>query len=309
MVPRASIVIPLLNQADAWLDQAIRSALGQTVECDVVVVISPLTCESNRRVLETIRANHPSLRLATMERQRGFAAALNLGIRTAAADRIGFLLSDDWLEVCAVEECLRHEADIVSTSQTFYAADGKQILEEISRVRTTAAYDRLSVVADKAEFLGHFLLFRRSILEAVGGVDETLGDSPGIDDFDLPWCMLERNASVAIVPQALYNYRDHDGERLTTRSLEEMQITFNRILDKHGVFGVERQRLVRHHSRWFGRSMWSVYQDLAPASLPWLLRPLQRLYRMAIPLEIRFAIHDRWIEAVAHGRKPDHPEN
>jgi GT2 family glycosyltransferase len=296
---RASIVIPLLNQVDAWLDQAVRSAFAQTVECDVVVVTSPWTCESNRQVLERIRVDHPGLRLAEREPRAGYGAALNLGIRMAAADRIGFLLSDDWLDVRAVEECLRHEADIVSTSQTFYAADGKRVLAEISSVRTTAAYDRLNDAADQAGFLGHFFLFRRSALEAVGGVDETLGDSPGIDDFDMLWSMLECNALVAIVPQALYNYRDHDGERLTTGSVEEMQITFNRILDKHGVFGVHRQRLVRHHSRWFGRSMWSVYQELAPASLPRPLRPLQRLYRMAVPLQTRLAIHDRWNVAVA----------
>jgi glycosyltransferase involved in cell wall biosynthesis len=299
MLPKGSIIIPLLNQVDGWLEQAVHSALGQTVECDVVVVTSPRTCESNRRLLLRIRANHPRLRLREQEPNTGFAAALNLGIRTAAAERIGFLLSDDWLDSHTVEECLRHEADVVSTSQTFYSADGKQILAEISGVRTMAAYNRLSDAADQAGFLGHFFLFRRSALEAVGGVDETLGDSPGIDDFDMPWCMLERNASVAIVPQALYNSRDHDGERLTTRSLEEMQTTFHRILDKHGVFGVERQRLVRRHSRWFGRSIWSVYQELAPASLPRLLRPLQRLYRMAVPLQTRFAIQDRWNSSVA----------
>jgi glycosyltransferase involved in cell wall biosynthesis len=299
MPVRASIVVPVLNQVDAWLEHAVRSALGQTVACDVVVVTSPRTCESNRQLLRRIRADHPRLRLAEQEPNTGFAAALNLGIGVAETERIGFLLSDDWLDAQAVEECLRHEADIVSTSQTFYAADGKRILAEISGVRTRGAYDRLSDAADQAGFLGHFFLFRRSALEAVGGVDEMLGDSPGIDDFDMLWCMLDRKASVAIVPQSLYNSRDHNGERLTTRSLQEMRITFDRILDKHGVFGSRRQRLVRQHSRWFGRSMWSVYQELIPRFLPGPLRPLQKLYRTTVPVEARFAMQDRWNGIVA----------
>jgi glycosyltransferase involved in cell wall biosynthesis len=305
MAPRASIVIPLLNQVDAWLDRAIHSALDQTAECDVLVVTSPQTGESNRRMVRRIQSDRPKLRVVEHEPNVRFAGAINMGIRLAGSDRIGFLLSDDWLEPEAVEACLLHETDIVSTSQTNYAADGRTVLEEISGVRTSAAYGLLAGAQERAAFLGHFFLFQRKALEGVGGLDETLGDSPGVDDFDLIWCLLERNASVTVVPQSLYNYRDHDGDRLTTRSMEQMRCTFERILDKHGVFGAERERMMRHHSRWFGKAMWSVYQELTVPELPWLMRPLRSAYRTAIPFKTRLAIHDRWMEAKARkGKAP-----
>lgn len=305
MPAAASVVIPLLRQIDAWLEQAVRSALQQTAGCEVIVVTSPKTVESNRQVLRRISTEGPGLRVIEQEPQTGFAAAMNLGIRAATATRVGFLLSDDWLDPRAVEQCLRHDADLVSTSFLPYAEDGRQILKEIAATRTEASYLRLRSLSDKANFLGHFLLFRRSTLEATGGLDESLGDSPGVDDFDLIWCLLERGATVAIVPEALYNYRDHEGERLTRRSIEEMNRTFQRILDKHHVTGEERERLIRNHSRWFGRSMWSVYQEYSMPVTRGPLRPLRSVYRSLVPMNIRYAIDDRCRAILRRGNQDD----
>jgi glycosyltransferase involved in cell wall biosynthesis len=289
----ASIVMPLLKQNDSWLELSVRSALGQTVECEVLVVTSRETPQSNHAILQRFADRGSRLRVVECPPTKRFAGALNSGIRLAASDRIGFLLSDDWLEPRAVERCLSCHADIVSTSKTFYAADGTTELREIGGIRTAAQYARLKDNAERAEFLSHFLFFRRAALEQAGGVDETLGDSPGVDDFDLIWTLLDRGASVAIVEESLYNMRDHEDERLTKRSVDEMFATFNRILDKHNVWPVRRKALLRHHSLWFGRSLWSVYQEIAPLGTPRLLRPLQKLYRNAVPFRTRLAIHRR----------------
>src|SRR5207245_9343409 len=69
----------------------------------------------------------------------------------------------------------------------------------------------------------------------VGWLDETLGDAPGIDDFDLLWTMLDAGAGVGLPGRSVYAYRDHGGMRLTTRGVPELEATFGRILDKHGV--------------------------------------------------------------------------
>ena len=154
-----------------------------------------------------------------MEEPRGggFAGAINCGIRRASTDRIGFLLSDDWLESRAVELCLAHDTDIVSTGHTEYLADGVTKLPDVSRPRRKGVFDRLYTLEEKARYLKHFFLFRKAKLLEVGGLDESLGDLPGIDDYDLIWTLLEHDAGVAIVETSLYNYRDHDGERLTLR--------------------------------------------------------------------------------------------
>jgi len=254
---QASILIPLLSQVDAWLEQCVQSALAQSVKCEVLVITSQRTPASNLKTLGRFRDS--GLRYRVCERPReGFAAGLNHGIRLARAGRIGFLLSDDWLDPTAVEQCLRCAADIVCTGHTVYAADGGTLIGEASRTRTINEYNRMPDLERKASYLEHFFLFRRQALRQVGGLDESLGDSPGIDDYDLPWTMLEQGATVALVEERLYNYRDHDGVRLTTRDPRQMTATMIRILEKHGITGARQDRLLRAKAAWFGKPLQAV---------------------------------------------------
>ena len=153
----ATIVIPLLVQRPEWLERCITSALNQTVPCAVVVVPSSDTPDSNRCVLSLLCQRHANLEILDTPAECGYACAFNLGIEHAATEHVGFLLADDWLEPRAVELCLRHDADIVSTSNTTYLADGRTVLETCSM--TSDAYAAISDLQAKADYLGHFLLY------------------------------------------------------------------------------------------------------------------------------------------------------
>ena len=258
--PPATILIPVLRQEDAWLEQAIRSALDQTVSCEVLVVTQPPTPPGNRDVIRRLQAGAPD-RLVVRPAPLGFAIALNTGFRAARAERVGLLLSDDWLDPRAVEACLSIPADIVSTGQVRWAADGRTELVALRRPVLRRRYDELPTLEARARYLTHFFLLRRDTVLAAGGADETLGDSPGIDDYDLIWTLLEHGASVGIVEEFLYHYRDHDRERLTLRPRAEMLATAARMLDKHGLTGAERERILALRAEWFGRPMHVVQAE------------------------------------------------
>ena len=246
---QATIVMPLLQQRDDWLEQAVLSALCQTVPVAVIVVTSPATPASNRDVLQNIGAAHP--RLCVIERPpgAGFAQAINLGFREARTPRVGLLLSDDWLSPETVETCLARDADIVGTARVAYDADGTQVLWQTGSEQSR--YDAFTDEQSRASYIGHFLLFRRSVFLAAGGVDPAIGLT-GADDYDLIWTLLERGASVSLVPEALYHYRDHDGQRLTMRRQEDQIRDLRKILTKHRVPADELERLVTAKARWYG---------------------------------------------------------
>jgi glycosyltransferase involved in cell wall biosynthesis len=250
----ASIVIPLLDQVDEWLNRCVRSALQQTVRCEVIVVLSPRTRTSNLRLLDDLKLEFDNLRIVPRD-VLGFPGALNAGFKVASASRIGLLLSDDWLEIQAVELTLPYDTDIVSSGNRVWDAAGKTIFEEVSLMPRMTDFLRCPTLERKARYLQHFFLFRKTKLNEVGGADESLGDFPGIDDFDMIWVLLERGASVAIVEEQLYNYRDHEGDRLSLRPLREAVAVLERILDKHGVRDPERSIVLGEHSRWYGHPL------------------------------------------------------
>ncbi len=263
----ASIVIPLSSQNDLWLEQCVRSALGQTAATQVIVVTSPNTPPSNLAVLERLRAAWPEL-LVLRQTARGFANAINLGFRAAGASRIGLLLSDDWLLPGAVENCLCHDADIVSTGLAAFAADGESLLEAASVDLKQSVFEGLPTLERKANYLSHFFLFQKARVDEAGGLDESLGDAPGVDDYDFIWTLLERGARVTIVEERLYCYRDHDQDRLTLRPPAEQAATLTKILAKHGLAGRERERVLRMHERWFGKPIHKALAEIAAAGRP-----------------------------------------
>lgn len=254
MTVQASIVIPLLRQDDGWLRRSVESALVQTVEAEVIVITSPRTPSSNLERLDRLGQSLPAgKRLRVAERTRdSFPNAINTGVAVASADRVGLLFSDDWLDPQAIEETLAVDADIVATGAVRYNEHGGA-LEHLRRPMDSVEYAKRTTFESKASYLTHFLLLRKSAVDDAGGLDESLGDAPGIDDYDLIWTMLERDATVGLTARPLYNHTIHGGDRLTLRSRDEQRRTLERIFDKHGFYGEARARRMKEHAHWFGR--------------------------------------------------------
>src|SRR5687767_4568337 len=94
----ASVLIPLLRQDDSYLEQAVSSVCTQSVPYYVVVTQSARTPVSILTVLERLQAAYSQLVVMDEGPAQGMASALNAALWAARADRVGFLMSDDWLE-------------------------------------------------------------------------------------------------------------------------------------------------------------------------------------------------------------------
>lgn len=257
MTPAATIIIPLKRQQEGWLEQCVRSAIDQSVHCEVLVVHATDTPGSNLAILQKIAKEHDNLRTFCSDRP-GFPAAINLGFSMARAERIGLLLSDDWLERDAVAESVAREADIVSSGNTVFFADGVTVQQAACADLAMERFLTLPTLEAKARYLQHFFLFRRTAVIEAGGLDESIGNFPGIDDYDFIWTLLERGATVAIVEKRLYNYRDHDADRLTLADPAQAARNLEKILRKHGIAESEIPALVRNAARWYGRPIYRV---------------------------------------------------
>ncbi|WP_395698176.1 glycosyltransferase family 2 protein [Methylocella sp.] len=92
--PVLSIVIPAYN-VEAYIEDAVRSALGQTFRDLEVIVVDDGSTDRTPDVLSAI--DDPRLRVVRQE-NGGLSAARNTGIRSARGEFIGLLDGDDiWL--------------------------------------------------------------------------------------------------------------------------------------------------------------------------------------------------------------------
>jgi glycosyltransferase involved in cell wall biosynthesis len=256
----ATIVVPLRRQVDEWLDESVRSALLQSVPTEVIVVRSEITPASNMGILSSLQKHFANLVVLARDKPESFPRAINKGIRRASSERVGLLLSDDWLDEFAVAECLRNNADIVCTGSIVYFPDGS-INGRACRHPSLLEFSSIATLEERASYLGHFFLLRRQAVLDAGGLDESIGNYPGIDDFDLIWTLLERKATVSIVAKGLYHYRDHHGERLTLEDPARAVENLKKILHKHGITDEQAIDIVKRHARWYGRPMYQVMSE------------------------------------------------
>ncbi len=109
-----TVIIPTFNR-DALLPQAVESVLTQTFPAAEIIVIDDGSTDDTARVIEKIAASSAIPVIYLQQKNRGPAAARNLGVLQAGSDIIAFLDSDDsWhkkkleIQFQALQECPEH---------------------------------------------------------------------------------------------------------------------------------------------------------------------------------------------------------
>lgn len=99
--PKVSIVVPVYNDA-GYLEQSLRSALGQTLDDIEVVCVDDGSTDGSRQVIEQLAAGDPRLRLLSHTTNMGSSQARKDGVAASTGEYIMFLDADDELvpEAC-----------------------------------------------------------------------------------------------------------------------------------------------------------------------------------------------------------------
>ncbi len=104
-----TIVIPNYNHAK-YLPRAINSALNQTMQPTLILIIDDGSNDDSVSIIEKFRDQHPIIKFCKNEKNIGVMQTISNVIRQVTTTHIIFLAADDWLlpnfiaETCAVLE-------------------------------------------------------------------------------------------------------------------------------------------------------------------------------------------------------------
>ena len=128
-----SVIIPAYN-AEKYLEEAVRSALRQKVECEILIIDDGST-DSTADVAKRLESENANVRLLKNRGKKGVAGARNFGISKARGKYIAFLDADDWWAEGKLESQIRL---LESTGEKFsccarelVSEDGKSFLKVI----------------------------------------------------------------------------------------------------------------------------------------------------------------------------------
>ena len=183
VLPRVTVVIPVYN-VRSYLEATLVSLEQQSLQAFEAIVINDGSTDDTAQVAQSFCQRDSRFRLVTKP-NGGLSSARNFGLHHAQADYIAMLDGDDLYEPGKLENhvnWLDRDASIgvvYSASKTI-RDDGQLTMLSLSGKPILS--DPLLALLCK-NFIGHGsnAVFRRSLIDEVGGFDETLRSSEDID--------------------------------------------------------------------------------------------------------------------------------
>ena len=252
--PRVSVVMPA-HDAEAWIDESVRSVLGQTMVDLELVVVDDGSTDGTRERLAAI--DDPRLRVIRLEPNRGVVAARNAGVAAARGRFIALLDADD---IAAPERLQRQlerlergDADLCGTGHVVWHTatgrrkPGRQHLRDVDLRALLTVYSPLcnsSVMARAEVFKAH-------------PYDERFRYA---EDYELWVRLAEAGCRFAACPQRLVTYRVHP-RQMSTAHQHRLEAAFAAARERYVVsLGLDREALPR-------RMPWRQRLRIGPALL------------------------------------------
>ncbi len=201
--PLISIVLSFDGSDAKLLGEAIASIRSQAYAKweGCLAGFGPADAENRRAVSDLIGAD-PKIRLVTPPEHAGRAAALNAALAIAKGDFVAFLDGRDTLSPDAlywvVDRLQRQrDADLVYSDEDRSFASGR-------RHDPFFKPDWSPDLLLSMNFMRHFLVVRRKLIEAANGFRDGFD---GAEEYDLTLRLVERTAKIQHISRVLYHQR------------------------------------------------------------------------------------------------------
>ena len=231
--PLISILTPTYNTDPLWLRKCVESVLKQSysnwelyLSDDGSSNPNTLSCLQHMSILD------PRIHLIRSENNQGISAATNIALKMCSGEYVGLVDHDDEIAQNALFEIVRllnlhSDADLIYTDEDKINIEGERF-EPFFKPEWSPEY-LLSTM-----YIGHLTVYRRSIVESVGGFRS---EYDGSQDYDLALRVSKCTNRIFHIPLVLYHWR--------TTPLS----TSNDVSAKPWAFNAARRALVDHVSQ------------------------------------------------------------
>lgn len=248
--PLISLVMPVYNINQRWLDAAINSVRHQTYPHWQLCISDDNSTRSEiRNYLNQL--SHTQIDTIFLKSHQGIAAASNAGLNLAKGEYIGFLDHDDTLTPNALQEVAdtinRSAPDLIYSDEEYIQTNGRCYSRHF---KPDYAPDLLLSI----NYICHFIVYRRVLLAEIGGLREGYD---GAQDYDLLLRSLDHKRKIIHIKKSLYQWRRipgstaerfnnkhhawEAGRRALADTLQRRSIAGEILLGKHpGLYRVRR---------------------------------------------------------------------
>lgn len=203
-----SILVPLYNTPEQYLQEMIQSVLDQTYANWELCLADGSDREHKHvgQIAKKLANNDRRILYRKLEKNMGISGNTNACIEMATGDYIALFDHDDILHPSALFEMMKA---ICEKDADFIYTDENTFCEKISEAycphhKPDFAPDLLR----SYNYICHFTAFSRELLEIVGGFRS---EFDGSQDYDIILRLTEQAKNIVHIPKILYFWRSHPG--------------------------------------------------------------------------------------------------
>ncbi|MDR2457302.1 MAG: glycosyltransferase family 2 protein [Clostridiales Family XIII bacterium] len=169
-MPKVSIIIPVWN-TEPYLKRCLDSVVNQTLRDIEIICINDASPDNALAVLREYEAQDSRIKIIDFTENKGVSVARNVGIKTATGKYLGFVDSDDYVDLDFYEKLYERAvetgAEVVVGTLREYSLSGRIVehKEFISRIKNNKAnfnvfflaaiYNKDFIFNHKIEFTEH----------------------------------------------------------------------------------------------------------------------------------------------------------
>jgi GT2 family glycosyltransferase len=205
--PTISVLMPVADAEPWMLEAAIESVLAQAYQrFELCIGDDASERPETLAVLEAAERRDKRVKVTHLERRSGISAATNAALALATGDFVGFLDHDDVLKPHALAQVVRWLAADPRLELIYSDEDKLTPAGKLTEARWKPDWSPNLLTCQN--YVCHFLVVRRSLLERLGGLRS---DYDGSQDYDLVLRVADEVPPdrVAHIADSLYSWRMH----------------------------------------------------------------------------------------------------
>jgi glycosyltransferase involved in cell wall biosynthesis len=233
-----SVIIPIYK-TEAYLRKCLDSVAGQTYQNLEIVLVENGSPDNCGAICDEYAA--ADARVRVIHKEHGSpSSARNAGLAAATGEWIGWVDSDDWLELdmfqYLLENALAHSADIAVCGH-FMEYPGRSVFHGMERERLLNTEEALELLLQDKVLWSYVWdkLCRRELYDGV-----CFSEVRGYEDVTVMYRLFERAERVIGLPEGKYHYFQRPDSVVHDRSLQK----------KLDFYRERRKRLRDMEQRW-----------------------------------------------------------
>lgn len=230
---KVSIIVPVYN-VEKYIDKCLNTLVNQTLKDIEIIIVNDGSPDNSQEIIDKYQKKYPKKIKSFIKENGGQGSARNFGLEKATGEYIGYVDSDDYIELDMYEKLYnkakKQDLDIVICGNYCVTETGEKTVELDRKIfkdkKKNAYFGKMAVwnkIYKKELLLNGNISFRSKLW---------------YEDLDFTVQILSLAKKVGYVDKPLYNYLIREGSTMNNSNIKrnlEILLAFDEVLKNENI--------------------------------------------------------------------------